>query len=304
MLHSHSHDHAGHHHDEQLKNINRTFIIGIALNTGYVIVEAVAGFATNSLALLSDAGHNLSDVAGLLISVLAFKLAEIKPTRKFTYGFSKLTVLAGMANAIILSVAVGSIGYSSIQRMIHPYPVDGYDVSLFALIGIFINGISAWLFMKQNQHDINIKGAYVHLMMDALISAGVVVAGVLIHFTDWWWLDPFVSLIIMVVILVSTWNLLKSTVRLSLDGVPENINMEDIKALKKLNSNIENLHHIHVWPISSSRNALTAHVLFKNSITTEQAEAIKNELKKTLMTLNIQHATLEMEYENCRKEEG
>lgn len=285
-----------------MRNINNVFIAGIILNAVYVVIEAAAGFATNSLALISDAGHNLSDVAGLLISVLAFKLSNIKPTANYTYGYNKLTIFAGMANAIILSVAVGSIGYSAVDRLIHPSPVNGFTVSVFALIGIVVNGFSALLFFRQNRNDINIKGAYLHLLMDALISAGVVVAGLLISFTGWLWLDPLVSLIIMAIIVISTWRLLKSTVRLSLDGVPENIDMDIIRELKNVDENIENLHHIHVWPISSNQNALTAHVLIRNPIDTEHAENIKEKLKRSLHALHIEHATLEMEYKNCRHE--
>lgn len=305
MIHSHTHNHEthAHHHDVALKAVNKTFIIGIALNAAYVIAEAIAGFATNSLALLSDAGHNLSDVAGLLIAVLAFKLAEMKPTKNYTYGFSKLTILAGVANAIILSIAIGGIGYSSIHRLFYPAMVNGFEISFFALIGILVNGFSAWLFLKQNQKDINVRGAYLHLLSDALVSAGVVVAGILIHYTNWLWLDPVMSLLIMGIIILSIWRLVKSTIRLSLDGVPDNINIEKIKDLRYLDQNIENIHHIHVWPISSSQNAMTAHVLIKNNISSEVADTIKDLIKSNLNAINIHHATLEMEYKKCRTEE-
>ncbi len=298
----HSHGDGHHHHHAELKSISRVFIIGIVLNVAFVVVEVIAGLVTDSLALLSDAGHNLSDVAGLLISLLAFKLAEVKPTERFTYGFSKGTVLAGMANAILLSIAVGGIGYSAIHRLMNPTHVDGFSISIIAFIGIIINGASALLFLRQNQDDINIRGAYLHLFVDAIISLGVVVAGILIYYTNWLWLDPLISLLIMLVIVVSTWRLLKSTIRLSLDGVPENIDLEKIKALKNLNDNIEDIHHIHVWPLSSSQNAMTAHVLIKDSINSDLAESIKDEIKKNLHTINIHHATLEMEYIRCSQE--
>jgi cobalt-zinc-cadmium efflux system protein len=304
-LHHHHHDNEPHHHhnhQHEIKQISKVFLVGIGLNLAFVIVEGIAGFATDSLSLLSDAGHNLSDVAGLLISVLAFKLAEVKPTEKFTYGFSKGTVLAGMANAILLSIAVGGIGYSAIHRLAHPTAIDGFTVSSIAFIGIIINALSALLFFRQNQNDINIRGTYLHLMLDALISLGVVIGGILIHYTHWLWLDPLISIGIMIVIITSTWRLLKTTVRLSLDGVPDNISIEKIKALKQLDEHILDLHHIHVWPISSSQNAMTAHVLFKDSISSDLAEEIKALIKQNLHTINIHHATLEMEYKNCKSE--
>lgn len=304
-MHHHHHDsEQPHHHNHQheIKQLSKIFLVGIGLNLAFVLMEGIAGFATDSLSLLSDAGHNLSDVAGLIISVLAFKLAEVKPTEKFTYGFSKGTVLAGMANAIILSIAVGGIGYSAIHRFMHPTPINGFTVSVIAFVGIVINAISALLFFKQNQNDINIRGAYLHLMLDALISLGVVVGGILIQYTHWLWLDPLISLGIMAIIVVSTWRLLKTTIRLSLDGVPDNISIEKIKALKQLDEHIQDLHHIHVWPISSSQNAMTAHVLFKESISSDLAEDIKALIKQNLHTINIHHATLEMEYKNCKSE--
>jgi len=304
-LHHHHHDNEPHHyhnHQHEIKQISKVFLVGIGLNLAFVIVEGIAGFATDSLSLLSDAGHNLSDVAGLLISVLAFKLAEVKPTERFTYGFSKGTVLAGMANAILLSIAVGGIGYSAIHRLAHPTAIDGFTVSSIAFIGIIINALSALLFFRQNQNDINIRGAYLHLMLDALISLGVVVGGILIHYTHWLWLDPLISLGIMGIIVISTWRLLKTTIRLSLDGVPDHVSIEKIKALKQLDEHILDLHHIHVWPISSSQNAMTAHVLFKDSISSDLAEEIKALIKQNLHTIHIHHATLEMEYKNCKSE--
>ncbi len=297
----HQHDHA---HGTKLKSISSTFTIGILLNASFVVVEAIAGIWNHSLALLSDAGHNLSDVAGLLISVLAFKLAKLQPTERFTYGFSKATVLAGMANAIILSIAVGGIGYSAINRLMHPSALNGITISIVALIGIIINALSALLFFKQNQNDLNIRSAYLHLLLDALISFGVVIAGIVIYYTNWHWIDSLISLIIMFVVLFSTWGLLKSTIRLSLDGVPDNISLEKIRALKNLDQHILDLHHIHVWPISSSENAMTAHVLFKESISSDLAESIKELIKKNLHTINIHHATLEMEYQCCKSEKN
>lgn len=310
MFHAHyheDHEHPHHHHHDhsvQLKRINRAFTLGIVLNTAFVIAEAGVGFATGSLALLSDAGHNLSDVAGLLISVLAFKLAEVKPTEKFTYGFSKGTVLAGMTNAIILSVAVGGIGYSSVLRLMHPVAVEGFTISKIAFIGILINGFSAMLFMRQQQNDINIRGAYLHLLADALISAGVVIAGVAIHYTGWLWLDPAISLLVMLVLVFSTWRLLKSAVRLFLDGVPDNVDLEKIRTLKNLDERIVDIHHIHVWPIGTGNIALTAHVLMKDHMSSEISEEIKQRLKTALYGLHIHHATLEIEFKHCKSEEN
>jgi cobalt-zinc-cadmium efflux system protein len=198
-----SHDHS-HHNTSQ--NYNKAFVVGIALNSAYIIVEMVFGVLTNSMALISDAGHNLSDVFSLVLSLVAFRLTRIKPTEIYTYGFKKSTILASLLNAVILLVAVGSIGWEAIQRFYHPQEISGGVVAVVAGIGIIINAASAFLFFKDKDKDLNLKGAYMHLFADALVSVGVVIAGVIISYTHWLWIDPMISLVIMLVIVLGTWD--------------------------------------------------------------------------------------------------
>ena len=204
----------------ELAGVNRAFIIGIALNLVFVVVEFGAGFYLNSLALISDAGHNLSDVASLALAMLAFRLAKVKPNQTFTYGLRKSTILISLLNAIILMIVVGFIAWESILRLKSTEAVQGDSMAVVAGIGILINTITAFLFFKNRKQDLNIKGAFLHLAADALVSVGVVAAGIVIGFTDWYWLDTAVSLAIVVVIVISTWGLLRDSTILALDGVP------------------------------------------------------------------------------------
>ena len=208
MEHSHCHHH---NHNFTKNNINRAFIIGITLNFAFVIIETIAGFYYNSLALLSDAGHNLSDVASLILALFAIKLAEKKSTEKFTYGYKKTTIIVALFNAVILLIAIGSIALESITRLKTPKSLDGSGILITAFIGIFINGITAIYFKKEKENDINIKGAYLHLLADAFVSLGVVISGLIIIFTKWYWIDNIVSLIISVIIIIGTWDLLKES---------------------------------------------------------------------------------------------
>jgi len=267
------------------------------------MVEFVAGLLANSLALISDAGHNLSDVASLALALGAFKLIGSKATKKYTYGYRKASILISLLNAIILLIAVGSIGYESIYRFISPQPVHSNTMIWVAAIGILINALSALLFRRNKEDDLNIKGAYLHLMLDAIVSIGVVISGVIISFTGWFWIDPFISLIIMVVIVAGMWNLLRDSLSLSLDAVPKDIDLEMVrKAALKL-AGIKDIHHIHVWAISTAENALTAHLVLNDSISHEEISKLKNEFKHELEHLGIQHATLETEVAACRDED-
>jgi cobalt-zinc-cadmium efflux system protein len=293
------HDH-GHHHTPPAASLNRAFLIGIALNVLFVLVEFIAGFFTDSLALISDAGHNLSDVSGLFLSLWAFRLLKIKATENYTYGYRKATVLVSLLNAVILLTAVGGIGFESFHRFFSPRPVEGVAMAWVAGAGIVINSFTALLFFKDKDKDLNIKGAYLHMMMDALVSLGVVVAGVAIYFTQWQWLDPITSLIIMVVIVVSTWGLLKDSLRLSLDGVPPDIDLQKIKSIALSIKDVKDIHHIHVWAISTSQNALTAHLILSDHLKDEEQVAIKKIFKHDLEHLGIQHVTLETETESCK----
>jgi cobalt-zinc-cadmium efflux system protein len=228
---SSGHDHSHHHHDHtpKLDHINKAFIWGIILNSAFVIVEAAAGFITGSLSLLTDAGHNLSDVASLALALLAFKMAKVGSTKLYTYGYKRATILVSFFNAIILVATVLIIFYEAIMRFIHPEPISGETMAWVALIGIAINGFTAWLFVKDKDKDINIKGAYMHMAVDAMVSFGVVISGVIILFTNLWWIDSAVSIIIGIVILRGTWSLFKDSLRLEMDGVPRDIDLEIIK---------------------------------------------------------------------------
>jgi cobalt-zinc-cadmium efflux system protein len=295
-------EHYHHHHGPVIAGITRAFWIGIILNSAFVVLEFIAGFYYNSLALLSDAGHNLSDVASLGLSLLAFRLVKSKATERFTYGLHKSTILASLVNAVILLIAVGSIGWEAIQRFLHPVATQGAIIAIVAGIGIVINAVSAFFFFRNKNKELNVKNAYVHLAMDALVSAGVVVAGVLISYTGVKWIDPLISLVIMVVVIYSTWSLLTESLRLSLDAVPENVDTEKIKIQMLKTEGVKDIHHVHIWAISTTRNAMTAHLILENDLTEKQIANLKSNLKHELEHLNIQHATFETESQNCYNE--
>jgi len=287
-------EHYHEHHQLEAYSPKRAFIIGIALNSAFVIVEFAAGFWQHSLGLLSDAGHNLGDVASLILAMLAFRLAEVHPTSSYTYGFKKSTVLVSLLNAVILLVAVGIIIAESISKFITPQAVEGSTIAWVAGIGVIINAITAWLFIKGKDKDLNIKGAYLHMAADALVSIGVVVSGITIAQTQWYIIDPIIGFIIALIIIYSTWGLLRNSLRLSLDGVPEGINVNKIiQSISAING-IENIHHLHIWAISTTETALTAHVLIKDA---QQMSPIKHQIKDKLMEMGIQHVTLEFETE-------
>lgn len=290
MAHEHGHSHA-----LNVPNIGKRLIWGIVLNLLFVAIEAGAGFWQNSLALLADAGHNLSDVASLALALLAFRLAKVKPNDRFTYGYRKTTILVALLNAVILLIAIGGIGFEAFQRIWDPRPTEGGVMAVVAGIGILINGLTAYIFIREKDNDLNIKGAYLHMAADALVSLGVVVAGLLIMWTGWYLLDPIISFVIMLVILISTWSLLKDSLRLSLDGVPKDINMDAVRKAGKDIPRIIDMHHIHVWAISTTQNALTAHLVVAPDISLAQSEVLKKQLKGKLETLHIQHCTFEVE---------
>jgi cobalt-zinc-cadmium efflux system protein len=289
-----AHDH-NHHHAPQITSLNKVFIIGIVLNMSFVIIEFITGISTNSLALMSDAGHNLSDVATLFLSLFAFHMARRKATETFTYGFHKTTILASLANAVILFIAVGSIGWEAIQRFIHPVETQGKVISVVAGIGIVINAISALLFFRNKEQDLNVRGAYLHLALDAVVSAGVVVAGLVIYYTGLKWIDPLISLVIMAVVIYSTWGLLTESLRLSLDAVPASVDIEKIKTELLKNREVKKIYHVHVWAMSTTRNAMTAHLVIDENLNSQEVSELKKKLKHELEHLNIQHVTLETE---------
>ncbi len=294
--HHHDHDHShSHSHMPVLTNVNSAFIIGIVLNLLFVIIEAAVGFYIHSLSLLGDAGHNLTDVGALAISLLAFKLMQKKPSKEYTYGYRKTSILAALLNAVLLLVTIGAIAYEAIRRLFHPEHVAGTDIAIVAGIGIVVNATTAFLFMRNKEHDINVKGAYLHMMADAAVSLAIVVAGIIIHYTNWYWLDPAFSIIIVVVILVSTWSLLKDSVRLALDGVPTDIDVDTIQAAAEQTKGVVRIHHLHVWAMSTTQNALTLHVVVQNQLTMQEIQCIKEELKHTFLHHNVQHSTIETE---------
>lgn len=284
------------HHIHIQKNASKAFIISIALNLIYVFIEFGYGFYTNSLALMGDAGHNLSDVASLALGLFAIKLATIKPNKIYTYGYSKASILISLTNAVILLIAVGVIGYQAIERFNHPRELNGLTVSVIAAIGIIINTISALLFFKNKEHDLNNMGAFVHLIADALVSVSVVIAGIVIHYTNWYIIDPILSLVVMVVIIYSTWKILAQSLKLTLDAVPENVDVKTmIEEVKKIDG-VSNFHHLHVWPLSTSKNALTGHLILNKECNLQEMEEIKSKTREVLLHFNIHHVTLETEF--------
>lgn len=289
MTHEHEHHH---HHDHTVTSLNKAFIWGIALNVGFVVVEFAVGLYYGSMGLLSDAGHNLSDVASLLLAMLAFRLAQAKATPKYTYGYKKSTVLISLLNSVILLIAVGVIVAESIGRMLHPEPVVGGAIAWTAGVGVAINGFTAWLFMKDKDRDLNVKGAYLHMAADALVSVGVLVSGLVISWTGWTVVDPIVGLAVAGVIVASVWSLTRDSLRLSLDGVPGGIDIAEIERKMEAVPGVRAVHHIHVWAISTTENALTAHVVLDSL---SRMEEVKHALKELLGRSEIPHATLEFE---------
>ncbi|MCB1143288.1 MAG: cation transporter [Leptospiraceae bacterium] len=298
--HNHNHDHSG-----DVRNINNAFLLGIGLNIGFVLLEAGAGFYLNSMALISDAGHNLTDVASLLLALLAFRLAKVRPDSKYTYGYRKSTILISLLNSVFLMVAVGGIVWESIERLQNPEPLQGLAIAGIAGMGILINGFTAWLFLKDKDRDLNIKGAYLHMAADTLVSLGVLLAGILILYTNWYWLDGLISIVIAIVILLSSIGLLRDSFNLSIDAVPEGIESDTIKdEISKVPGVLE-VHHIHIWAISTTLNALTAHIKIDEGLNSGEMIQIKKNIRHKLLHHNISHSTLEFEFqdENCEPEE-
>ena len=292
-----SHDHH-HHQPVVLTNVSKAFIVGIVLNTIFVVIQAGVGLHIKSLSLLSDAGHNFADVASLILALIAFKLHKVKATNKYTYGYRKTSIIVALINSIILLFSIGIISYEAIIHIFHPVVMSGKTIAWVALAGVFVNGISAIFFLRDKDKDLNIKGAYLHLAADALVSLGIVIGGIIIYFTNWYWIDAVLSLIIAIVILIGTWNLLMDSMKLSLDGVPNDVDIEKIKQTALKITGIKSIHHLHVWAISTTENAMTAHIVLSNDISIETEQQIKHELKHELEHQHIHHITIETEREN------
>ncbi len=287
-----SHDHSHHH---EINNYNRSFAIGITLNVIFVIIEVSYGLVADSLALIADAGHNLSDVMSLMLAWGANYLATKHPTHKRTYGLRKVTIMASLLSAVLLLVAMGAIAWESLDRLSSPQPVDGVIIIVVAAIGVVINTATALLFVKGQKHDLNIRAAYLHMAADAAISLGVVVAGIAIMLTGWIWLDPVISLLIVVAILVGTWQLLRDSIDLSIDAVPQGIDVTHIQSYLKDLEYVTDIHDLHVWALSTTETALTVHL-----VTT--LEVIDNSFLRDIQEhlhhhFNIAHTTIQIENE-------
>jgi cobalt-zinc-cadmium efflux system protein len=285
-VHSHSHSHAP-------TSFGRAFAIGIALNVGFVAIETVFGFYANSMALLSDAGHNLSDVLGLVVAWTGGMMARASASPRFTYGLKKASILSALINALFLLVAVGAIGAEAIRRLFHPSPTEGGYVIVVAAIGIFVNGLTAFLFARGREHDINIRGAFLHMATDALVSLAVVFSGFVILWTGQEWVDPVMSLAVAVVILWGSIGLLKESVWMSLAGVPAGIDVDQVElALAELDG-VDAVHDLHVWPLSTTETALTAHIV------TARADYPDALLESAQIMLHdrfrIEHCTIQVE---------
>jgi cobalt-zinc-cadmium efflux system protein len=293
-----AHDHS--HGISSPDEINRSFMIGIALNAAYVVVEIFYGWKNNSTSLLSDAAHNVGDISGLLLAFLAFRLQKIKPSKLFSYGFKKGSIVTSFINSILLAFAIGAIAWEGVHKIINPSPLSGSVIMWVALMGVVINFISALLFKKNQKSDINIKAAYWHLLADALVSLGVVVSGIVIQFTDWYALDGIAAIMIAVVVLFSTWNLFKDSAIAIMDGVPASVDSDEIKKHLLEVKGVINIHHLHIWGMSTNENALTAHVLIAD---TNLLPEIKKALKLELEEHQIKHSTLEFELaaEKCEE---
>lgn len=292
MPHHHSHSHNISPHSCSEKRLGRTLLIGIWLNTIYVVIESIFGFTTSSMGLLSDAGHNLSDVASLVISLLALKAAHRKPTQNFTYGFKKATVNASVANAIILYVAVIFILVESIGKLIHPADIRGDVVAWVAGTGVIINGLTAWLLMRDSHRDLNAKGAYLHMISDTAVSVGVVISGIIIAHTGLNIIDPIIGIAIALTIAISSYSLLRDSLRLIFDGVPRDVHVDKIKECINSVPGVESLHHLHIWALSTTEAAMTVHVVVADA---GEVDSVIREVRSRVAPLGITHSTIEAE---------
>jgi len=290
------HSHGGHVHAP--KNFGPAFAIGIALNTVFVVIEAIYGYLSNSMSLVADAGHNLSDVLGLVAAWVAAILVRRQATARFTYGYRGSSILAALFNAVFLLIAMGAVIWEALVRLVHPEPVAGTTVMVVAAIGILVNGLTAWLFASGAKGDINIRGAFLHMAADAAVSAGVVIAGLVIQLTGAVWLDPAVSLVVAALVVWATWGLLRDSVAMSLDAVPSEISPEAVTGFLRGRPGVADLHDLHIWPMSTTSVALTVHLVMAeghqahrlpgNGFLAETAEGLR-------ARFGIVHATMQIE---------
>lgn len=285
---AHSHEHAN-----APANFNRAFAIGIALNIAFVAIESFYGWKVNSLALLADAGHNLSDVLGLILAWVGVFASKLRPNSRHTYGWKRATILAAFANALLLLVAMGSLMWEAIGRLNAPQQVQGVTIMVVAGIGILINSATAWLFMRGGESDLNIRGAFLHMAADALVSLGVVIAGALALWFGWAWIDPVTSLFIAAVILLSTWRLLRDSLHLLFDGVPWQINPTEIRLYLESLPGVVNVHDLHIWAMSTSQIAMTVHLVIPEG---HPGDAFIEKIREYLHdNFDIEHPTIQIE---------
>lgn len=293
-MHEHGHIHGHHHHDHQVKAMGGVLIVSIILNMVYVIAEAGTGFWSGSLGLISDAGHNLGDVFTLMLALIAFKLSTTHSSKRYTYGYRKASVLISLLNAILLLAAVGAIVSEAVRNLASPdmRSLDGTLISITAGIGIIVNGITTWMLSRGDKNDINTRGAFLHMLADTLVSVAVVFSGIVIRFTGFTMIDPILSLVVALVILITAWKLLAQSFRMSIDAVPDNIDVDDICTSIATCEGVKDVHHIHIWPISTTEVALTAHVVVDELGT---SPALVSSIKDMLKDKGVQHSTIEVE---------
>ncbi|WP_345811275.1 cation diffusion facilitator family transporter [Paraburkholderia sp. PREW-6R] len=298
--HSHAgHSHAGHaHHHAPVAGHGRAFALAVALNIAIVVIQAIYGVIAHSTALLADAGHNLSDVLGLLLAWGATWLATRRPSARYTFGYGSSSILASLVNAGLLLFACGVIVTEAIGRLMNPAPVAGLAVFVVATVGVVVNGFSAWLFMRGQKEDLNIRGAFLHMAADAGISAAVAISGLVILYTNWTWLDPVMSLVVVAVVVYGTWGLLRDSVRLALDAVPPGVDLKTIHAYLSGQPGVVNVHDLHVWALSTTGNAMSAHLVMPAGHPGDEA------LDLIVVTLrerySMQHATLQVDLGTTR----
>lgn len=293
MGHHHDHDHSHGHCHGNPEKINTAFIVSIIANLGFTIIEAFYAYAAHSTSLLADAAHNLGDVLGLVFAWIAILLLKKSPSAKFSYGFKRTTIIASLTNAIILLLTTVLIIREAVEKFIHPSAISATDVMIVALIGIFINGGTALLFMRGRHDDLNIKGAFLHLAYDALISLGVVIAAGIIYYTGWEIIDPIVGLVIGALIVWGTWSLLRDSLKLIMDGVPTHIEFHAVRDFLNNIEGVENVHDLHIWGLSTKDNALTAHLVMPNKqLSDDERHQIEDNLQHQF---NINHVTIQVE---------
>jgi cobalt-zinc-cadmium efflux system protein len=283
----------GHSHHHSHADFSLAFAVGIALNVVFVLIETAYGFYANSIALIADAGHNLSDVLGLIVAWAGGMMAKATPSPRFTYGLKKASILSALINSLLLLIAVGAIGAEAVRRLFHPSSTDGEVVIVVAAVGIAVNGITAFLFSRGHQHDINIRGAFLHMMADALVSVAVVAAGLVILWTGQRWVDPVMSLAVAVVILWGSIGLLKESVWMSLAGVPAGINVDQVELELAALDGVETVHDLHVWPLSTTETALTAHLVAPGVDTPDELLMAARSMLHD--RFGIEHCTLQIE---------